>query len=57
MAIRRIPVPSTPRSSYDPSRPISGLLWAQIAMLEEAVLAHDRRPGCALHSQPARAAA
>lgn len=41
MAIRRIPVPSTPRSSYDPSRPISGLLWAQIAMLEEAVLAHD----------------
>jgi hypothetical protein len=41
MAIRKISVPKVPKSSYDPDRPISGLLKAQIAMLEEANLSHD----------------
>jgi hypothetical protein len=41
MAIRKITVPKTPKSAYDPSRPLSGLLKAQIAMLEAANLSHD----------------
>src|SRR5262245_44066054 len=38
IAIRKIKVPKTPKSAYNPERPISGLLKAQIAMLEEANL-------------------
>jgi hypothetical protein len=41
MAIRKITVPKTPRSAYNPDRPVSGLLKAQIAMLEQANLSHD----------------
>jgi hypothetical protein len=41
MAIRKITVPKTPKSSYNPNRPVSGLLKAQIAMLEAANLSHD----------------
>jgi hypothetical protein len=41
MAIRKITVPKTPKSAYDPGRPASGLLKAQIAMLESANLSHD----------------
>ena len=41
MAIRKITVPKTPKSAYDPGRPMSGLLKAQIAMLESANLSHD----------------
>jgi len=41
MAIRKITVPKTPKSAYDPGRPASGLLKAQIAMLEAANLSHD----------------
>src|SRR5436190_5247336 len=43
MAIRKITVPKTPKSSYDPGRPVSGLLKAQIAMLEAANLSYDPR--------------
>jgi len=41
MAVRKISVPKVPKSAYNPDRPISGLLKAQIAMLEEANLSHD----------------
>jgi hypothetical protein len=41
MAIRKITVLKTPKSAYDPGRPASGLLKAQIAMLEAANLSHD----------------
>lgn len=41
MTIRKIPVPKTPRSAYNPGRPVSGLLSAQVKMLELAVLSHD----------------
>jgi hypothetical protein len=41
MAVRKIKVPKTPKSAYNPERPISGLLRAQIAMLEEANLSFE----------------
>jgi hypothetical protein len=43
MAIRKITVPKTPKSAYNPDRPASGLLKAQIAMLEAANLSYDAK--------------
>ena len=59
LAIRKIRVPKTPKSAYNPDRPLSGLLKAQIGMLEEANLSFeptmktkDRKP--ATEGQAAR---
>jgi hypothetical protein len=41
MAVRKIKVLKAPKSAYNPERPISGLLKAQIAMLEEANLSFE----------------
>lgn len=41
MAIRIVSVLKTPRSSYNPDRPMSGLLASQVTMLEEALLTYE----------------
>lgn len=41
MATRIVSVLKTPRSSYNPDRPISGLLESQVTMLEEALLTYE----------------
>jgi hypothetical protein len=47
--IRTIKVPKVPRSAYNPERPASELLKAQIAMLEQANLSFD--PGTAVRAR------